>query len=512
MKLYDLEQERVVLAGIIAFPDYFYTELSFYIDHTVFYSKDSVVHKTIFIKIKSLLDQDVSKVDIASLSHHLNSLNISFIDNVTISEYLESLDLLGQNLPKESFKNAVDLVKLLSIRRSFAQAGEEISAAMKNLPSNASFDDATQACDKIWNEKIEVFENSSGKAVNLFEVMPNLAYERANDRSIYKDLGPLGPHESLNRLCGSLTKSGHISVICAGSGVGKTQFTTHYCMYVAGKHKIPILHLDNGEMSEEEISFRILASYSRVPLHLIESGDWFDNSSCKERVENAIAKLNSGEIRYDYYNVGGKSIEEIITYIKRYYFSEIGRGNKLVINFDYIKPSFEDTKYQPEHQVIGEMVDKLKQLIATQLVFDAKPSVSIITSVQANRIGTVGNRHSDAVVDDESVLSLSIRIKNYCSHLLILRLKTIDELESDPIFLGRHLMKIEKTRNVGVDFARLSNLVELPDGTKKKNYVNFEFDNFKISDKGDLVDLVRHAQEMNEIEPTERDEDLPDLD
>jgi hypothetical protein len=131
--------------------------------------------------------------------------------------------------------------------------------------------------------------------------------------------------------------------------------------------------------------------------------------------------------------------------------------------------------------------------------------------VQANRIGTVGNRHSDAVVDDESVLSLSIRIKNYCSHLLILRLKTIDELESDPISLGRHLMKIEKTRNVGVDFARLSNLVELPDGTKKKNYVNFEFDNFKISDKGDLVDLVRHAQEINEIEPTERDEDLPDL-
>lgn len=509
MKLYDLNQERVLLAGIFSNPDFFITEISHFISEKDFYSKDSVVNKTIFLRIKTLLD-DNKKIDISLLSHHLSTLNLSFKDNITIGQYLESLDLLSQNTPSESLKNAAEIIKKLSIRRELCGTGENITSAMKSLDSTSSYDEIIETCDKIYNEKIELYENTSGKAVNLFEVMSDIVYERADDRSIYKDIGPMGPHKSLNNLCGSLTKGGHITIICAGSGVGKTQFTTHYCMYVAGKHKIPILHLDNGEMSEEEIAFRMAASYSRVPLHLIESGDWADDSNCRERVENALKKINADEIKYDYYNVGGKNIDEILTYVKRYYYSQIGRGNKLVINFDYIKSSFEMTnKFKTEYQVVGEMVDKFKKVIQRDLVFEGKPQVSLMTSVQANRVGTVGNRTSEAVVDDESVISLSHRIKQFCSHLLILRNKTADELQSDPIFCGRHIMKIEKARNHGADTARLENYVEMPDGTQKKNYVNFEFDNFKIIDRGDLIDLNNQALEINSLTESEEVSDLP---
>ena len=132
-----------------------------------------------------------------------------------------------------------------------------------------------------------------------------------------------------------------------------------------------------------------------------------------------------------------------------------------------------------------------------------------MTSVQANRVGTVGNRSSDSVVDDESVISLSHRIKQFCSHLLILRNKTVDEMESDPVFSGRHIMKIEKARNYGADAARAQNLVEMPDGSMKRNYINFEFDNFRIKDKGDLVDLVAQQNSINSLDSSVQSEELP---
>jgi len=509
VKLFDLEQERILIAGILSYPDKFISDYSNFISSKDFYSKDSTVHKTIFSKIISLLSEN-KNVDTAILHHHLDSLNISFKDNIKLDQYLDSLNLLSSNLLESSFDNSVEVVKLLSVRRELSSVGSEISRAMKDLSSESSYDDIINTCDSIYNNQVELYENASGRATNLFEIMPNLVYERANDRSIYKDAGPMGPHPSLNNLCGSLTKGGHITIICAGSGVGKTQFTTHYCMFVAGKSNIPVLHLDNGEMSEEEIVFRMLASYSRVPLHLIESGDWHDDLSCKNRVETALKKIEEGKVRYDYYNVGGKNIDEILTYVKRYYYSEIGRGNQLIINFDYIKSSFELTdKFKTEYQVVGEMVDKFKKLIQRDLVFDGRPKVSLMTSVQANRVGTVGNRNSDSVVDDESVISLSHRIKQFCSHLLILRHKTVDELDFDPVYSGRHIMKIEKARSFGADFARAQNLVELPNGVHKKNYVNFEFDNFKIIDKGDLVDLVSHFNTINDLTPTDPQSDLP---
>jgi len=510
MLLYDLEQERICLAGILAHQDFFSSEIIFKIDEKDFYSKNSVVHKTFFLKMKSLIESG-KKLDISLLSHHLKSLSLTFKDNMDLSSYLESLDLMSNNLTEEGFKNASDIIKLLSIRRTFAKVGEDITDKMKSLESSSSYENILSSVDQIVNEKVDFFESPVGQSVNLFDIMPDLVMERAADRSIFKDLGPMGPHKSVNNLCGSLSKGGHVTVICAGSGVGKTQFTSHYSMYIAGKHNIPVLHLDNGEMSEEELVFRMLSSYSRVPLHAIESGEWADDKDCKIKVENALEKIKKGQIVYDYYNVGGKNIDDIISYIKRYYFSKIGRGNSLLVNFDYIKSSFEVTgQYKAEHQVVGEMVDKLKKLVNTDLCFMGKSKVSILTSVQANRMGTVGNRSSDSVVDDESIISLSHRIKQYCSHLLILRTKTTDELQSDPIFCGRHILKIEKARALGANVARAENLVEMPDGSHKKNYINLEFDNFKITDRGDLVDLVNHQSEINDLETNaDPQSDLP---
>jgi hypothetical protein len=85
----------------------------------------------------------------------------------------------------------------------------------------------------------------------------------------------------------------------------------------------------------------------------------------------------------------------------------------------------------------------------------------------------------------------------------------VDEMQWDPVFCGRHIMKIEKARTYGADFARAQNLVELQDGSQRRNYINFEFDNFKIIDKGDLVDLDRQARSINSLAGNNEGDDLP---
>jgi hypothetical protein len=50
----------------------------------------------------------------------------------------------------------------------------------------------------------------------------------------------------------------------------------------------------------------------------------------------------------------------------------------------------------------------------------------------------------------------------------------------------------------------------MPDGRLKKNYINLNFDNFGISEVGDLRDLVNHLEASGEPALDGNDE-LPDL-
>ena len=57
------------------------------------------------------------------------------------------------------------------------------------------------------------------------------------------------------------------------------------------------------------------------------------------------------------------------------------------------------------------------------------------------------------------------------------------------------------------------NPVELPDGSKRKNYINLEMSNFNITDKGDLQDMVDY-QNFNDVDALEDgllDLDVPEL-
>ena len=134
----------------------------------------------------------------------------------------------------------------------------------------------------------------------------------------------------------------------------------------------------------------------------------------------------------------------------------------------------------------------------------------MITSVQSNRTGIVTNRAASNVVDDESIVSLSDRITQFCSHMFILRNKTSDELQEEPSF-GTHKLINVKARHLGKDIAGAINQVRMPDDTLRKNFVNLEFENFSITEKGDLRDIAE-SQLTTTTLLENANSDIPDLD
>ena len=55
---------------------------------------------------------------------------------------------------------------------------------------------------------------------------------------------PMGPHQRVNELYGSLLRPGNITVVVARAGVGKTQFCMDFCTKVSEMNNhVPVLHL-----------------------------------------------------------------------------------------------------------------------------------------------------------------------------------------------------------------------------------------------------------------------------
>jgi hypothetical protein len=114
----------------------------------------------------------------------------------------------------------------------------------------------------------------------------------------------------------------------------------------------------------------------------------------------------------------------------------------------------------------------------------------MLTSVQSNRLGITTNRGAGSIVDDESVVSLSDGITQFCSHLFLLRRKVAEEIHEEGANFGTHKLINLKARHLGRNALRAIHPVEMPDGTKKPNFINLNIENFRITECGDLQDVV----------------------
>lgn len=482
--IYSYETERHFLAGILKYPNQF-SEVASFITDDDFFCGASQINITLFRVIRAAL-QNGEFIDPVIISERVKSYGLTFDDDINVADYIESL--YHTKINEESIVQVSKELKKFTIRRQIFNACSEVAKKMKSIPSSSSYDDIIRTADSIYNKQIDIYESGLDVPVNIFEKMEAFIEERGNNP--ITEFGMMGPHPKINEIYGSLVRPGNITVIVARSAVGKTSFVMDYAIRTAAKYDVPVLHFDNGEMSEEELIVRECAALSGVPFYLLETGQWRKaGPEIVKKVRDVWPKVKN--LKFYYFGVGGQTVDQMITSIKRFYYSKVGRGKEMIFSFDYIKTSSESrgANYQ-EHQIVGEMVDKFKRCIQKELKFDGKPTVGMLTSVQANRIGISNNRNSTDLVEDESIISLSDRIIHFASHVFFLRQKTLDELQAYKGF-GTHNLICFKFRHLGRDIAGALQPVKFPDGSIKRNFINLEFSNFGIEEKGDLRDIVK---------------------
>jgi replicative DNA helicase len=492
------------LAGLIKESDSL-AEISNFIGTSDFYSENSSLHSTIFRIIQQAIESG-DEIDEVIIAQRVKDVGISFQDNLNPADYIKSLAL--RKVPAGNTIKTAKELKKYSIRREILESSLDIGKKMKNMPSEASYRTIIEAADTTYNSRINLYELGNDIPENIYEEMENLVEERGNNP--VTEFGMMGPHTKVNEIYGSLLRPGNITVIVARSGVGKTNFCMDYTTKVSLQYDVPVLHFDNGEMSKEELIMRQCAALSGVSMHLLESGKWRQaGDDVVSKVRSVWPKIKS--LKFYYYNVGGMDVDSMVNTLKRFYYSKVGRGNQMVFSFDYIKTTSENIANKSEWQVVGEMVDKFKKCVQKEILHDGNPVIPMITSVQSNRYGITNNRNSQNIVDDESIVSLSDRITQFCSHMFILRNKTADEMETEGNRFGTHKLINVKSRHLGSDIAGAIEPVRVGDSLRK-NAINLNFMNFNITENGDLRDIARMLDGEEDLDTNGFQETIPDFD
>ncbi len=514
--IYSFDIEKKVLSGLLKH-QHKWEEIASLITDDDFYSEDSKVNISIFKLIRASLNKGEA-IDDTILIEKMKGLSVSFPDNIEISEFIHSLAYF--KITEDVFLTCVAELKKKSLCRTIYDSCSKTAKFVKKVDPTMGYQDILDKADNIYNKDLQNFEAGNSNVVDLFEIMEDMIEERGNNPQ--EEFGLTGPHRRINEIYGPILRAGNITVIVARSGQGKTSLALDYCTRTGAEHGVPVVHFDNGEMSEEELIMRQCSAMSGVPMWLLETGKWrttgYNNWSAEDvvrKVRETFKKIKEGHgMKLYYVNVAGMDADEMCSQLKRIYYSKIGRGNEMIFSFDYIKTDFANMGKNDGWAQVAYMVHKFKQTIHRDLCFDGEPCVSMLTSVQSNRLGITTNRGVESIVDDESVVSLSDAITHFCSWLFLLRQKVVDEITEDGEQFGTHKLVPLKARHLGKDALRHINPVNMPDGTSKRNFINLKINNFAVEECGDLQDIANFRNGIS-LEPNsttpEEDTSLPEI-
>lgn len=485
-----LEIEKQALAGLIKSSevgDIVYSTAGIFLTEEDFPRKTTEYHGPIFALIKQVRDKG-QRPSSAIIAQQLKEYGITFKSDITPYQYLEALE--NYRINADGAIQAIQELKKISIARKIIVQARNVQKFVECNVAKLSAEDLIKTADQMYNEGVGSMITASNASVDIYGSMKTLVEERGNNP--ITDNGMIMPNwKYLHGMYGSLWRPANITVVVARSGVGKTTLALDWNAQVSQIYQIPVIHLDNGEMDHEELIFRQAAAESGVPMHSIETGKWRKNEQFVKLVREALDRISKGKRPLIHYlDIGGKTVTEIINAARREYFSKVGRGNPCILSYDYIKTSFESGNKQ-EHQVVGEMVDRFKQFIKTEMRFENKPVMSMFTSVQQNRYG-----------EGDQAVSLSDRIKQFCSTLFLLEKKTAEDLIEEPTkdgirIFGTHRLRNLKCRHLGEMVDRALTPVKMPDGTLKDNYINLNISNFHSSECGDLAEMANYLNGQN---------------
>lgn len=490
MPIYSNQVEGHVLGGLIKYPNVL-PEIDSFVNAADFYND---VHQTIYCVLReSILNGE--KIDKVLVATKISNLGISSKDDIDIYDYINTLSYTS--ITKDAVLGSCKELVKIRIRRELSETADRIKQHVANT-SNEDLDALIASTDSIYSEKVSSYSFEDDPQ-NVFDDLEFKIEERGNNPR--EDTGLSTPYPEFNRLYGGL-RDGNIYAIVSRPAQGKTTFINELCLGTAIANDVPVLVLDT-EMTTEEIQFRMAAAKTGVPLWFLETGKWRSKEDMVSKVRGYFQELKTH--KYYHYHVRNKTTDEICAMIRRWHMKYVGRGNKCVIAYDYVKLTGERVdKNWAEHQAIGEKIDKLKR-IAEEI------NAPLITAMQMNRSGESFNRNSSSLVDDSSAISLSDRLQWFATFVAIFRRKTIDEISLDGARFGTHKLIPLKTRFQGRDAAGHQDLlrrttVETINGREVEsekfvsNFLNFRVENFQVKEEGTLQDIIRLESQSFDIQ------------
>jgi len=477
MALYSIQVEKHVLGGLIQHPEVL-ADIDGFISERSFFAKP---HDVIYSCLRSSILNN-ERIDKVLLAQKIKNLGISFKEDIDIFGYIESISFAPIKAGA-IIQAAKELAKLKALREMELTC-EQIKSHI-NKATNQPLEVTISEADKLYGDKINSFSSEEGDR-NMFEDLLALAEERGNNP--ISEIGYATPWPEFNRIYGGL-RNKNLYVVAARAKAGKSTLLNEFASGLSKMHKMPVLYLDT-EMSTEETQFRAAAAHSGVPMWYIETGNWRKNPEYVKKIRAALKDI-SKDIDVTHKYVGNMDITQLASLCRRWYLRKVGRGNKCLIVFDYIKIVGNDEKSRKEYQEMGDKVDLLKKL-AQEL------DVPILTACQNNREGVVGARDASEIIDDERSIGISDRVTQFASVVWIVRRRVPEELVLDTVESGTHKLIEVVARHQGRDASGHQDLIfrEFPDGMKKyvKNFINFNIINFRAEERGSLKDSILRSK------------------
>ena len=487
--LTSLNLEKQIISSLLEYPDVLF-DMEHILESNCF---ANLFHSCCFSILKDSAKKK-EKIDKNILSQRLINIGLAKYEELDSFSYIDSISY-NKLSDKEVTKTACEeLIKLKKLRDLLEQNSKVEKYILDNKDKN--LDVICGEIDKLNNNAILKLGFDKDSGVNIFETIEK--HIEGNADNPPKDFHT-GPFPTINRIFGSITIPSNITLIGARTGANKTNLALFYALHMAMKFDTKIIYCDFGELNLSAIQHRIAAMMTKsiVPYHMLVRGTWRNNIEYTKVVRDVWKKIKGLELIY--YDVGNLNPKEIISLIRRAYYSKIGRGNtNALLVYDYLKP-FDHSPHQADWQLMSQFAKDLKTLINNEIPIPAW------MSIQMNRLGITNNKKSNQVDDSENSMQID-RVLHNASLGFLLRMKTTDELlEENNQFGGIKMIPVKHREILGDDYQAAFRPVRILDGSYRRNYINLDMRNFYFSDMGDLNSMI--AKLSNQIKLDEHKTD-----
>lgn len=482
--LFNLELEKYAIASLIKHPHLF-DQVELFIKANDFHFE---VNRRLFEVTRSLILQNKTP-DSVLVAAKIKELGVTLPNGVQAHPYLQALELIP--ITEKSGLQYFQELAALSFRRNYLDNLRDCAKIIKSDDSN-SIEELVSKVDGVYNKYVNTFDVFD-QPVNLFTIARETIADRINNPE--KSVSYLTPFPEFNDLYGGLRPK---NLYCFGSraGSGKTTLLANLGFKTANicnDKKLNLLYLDT-EMEDTDSALRTIAALTGIPFNSLDQGkitkEW------KNKIDGLLDVADK-EYKFDFLKVGNKSTDQVVSIVRRWYNSKVGRGNDCIICYDYLKlvnePTTDSSK---EFQLMGDKVDKFKKL-AEEI------NAIWLTAVQLNRTAENQGKKEGTYSTNQASISLSDRISWFASFVALFQRKTMDQISMDGPEFGSHSMHVVKARFNGPKAPGFFDIVErVMDGKKQyvQNYLSFDVKNFDVREIGSLQTIINKGKNKVNIQ------------